>query len=110
MLPGVTRHNQWAQQHIIRELDLEQGIDKRVSLAPVERPCGENQEIEIGFGVALAAGARAEQHDLNRCETLAQEPRCRPDGRAFLVIKRSLIDRTASGDRSRRQSVRRNGS
>ena len=62
MLPGVTRHNQWAQHHIVRELDLEQGIDKCVSLAPVERPCRENQEIEIGCGVALAAGARAEQH------------------------------------------------
>jgi hypothetical protein len=51
--------------------------ERNTLLAPVERPCGENQEIEIVFGIALAAGARAEQHDLNRCETLAREPRCR---------------------------------
>jgi hypothetical protein len=39
------------------EFDLEQGIDEGVSLAPVERPCRENQAIEIGFGIALAARA-----------------------------------------------------
>jgi hypothetical protein len=63
----------------------------------MERPCGENQEIEIGFGITLAAGARAEQHDFNRCETLAQKPRCRPDGGALLVSKCNLIDRPHLG-------------
>ena len=50
---------------------------RKATTNPDSGPPREKQEIDIGFGVALAAGARAEQHDFNRYETLAQEPRCR---------------------------------
>ena len=71
----------------------ELNIDKRLSLSPVEGARGKDQKVKFGLGVALAAGAGAELYDLQRCEMLAREPRCRLEGGALAALKRSLIDR-----------------
>jgi hypothetical protein len=51
-MPSVASHNHRAQHHLVSEFDLEQSIDERLSLSPVERPRGEDQEVEIGMNLS----------------------------------------------------------